>query len=455
MMPVKTIEDLAEGQITEADYYSANGQLLIGKGETLSARHLSLLRHRNIYEVHFTLDSPKPPEPAKPAGTGSLTAIPPETNISSPVPEHLLMAVPGATNDDEAYEKLSSGRLFESLDRGMRLERVIDSPVGRSFGSSMHQQFLVHRPAIYKSEIAHTYEDAIQSVGNILTRLTGGSRVDTGSIRALIERFLTPFISDRNIILSIATRKVSNRDGLYYHALNVALLSMNLAASAGFSEEQVVQVGIGALLHDVGMLLVPEGIRFKEGRLTDAEWFEVRKHPLYGIHIIDRLTRLPDAVKYITYQTHERENGKGYPKQRPGHLIHNFAKIVQIADIFDAVASPRPYRVAYTPFKGVEMLIKLGKQKLISEQLVTTMLKSVSLFPVGSLVELSDGRIGQVIASNEYHLAHPLISIVAERDRVLLPQSSTYLTDLSKEPDIQVVRSYPFGTFGCDALYGF
>jgi HD-GYP domain-containing protein (c-di-GMP phosphodiesterase class II) len=250
-------------------------------------------------------------------------------------------------------------------------------------------------------------------------------------------------------------QKMDRLDPLYNHVLNVALLSMNLAAASNFSEEQVIQIGMGALLHDVGMLLVPKVIRDKEGRLSDEEWYEIRKHPLFGIHIIDRMMRLPDAVKYITYQTHERENGKGYPKQRSGRLIHNYAKIVQIADIFDAVSSPRPYRIAYTPYKGVEMLIKMGKQKLISEVYVNTMLKSISLFPVGSMVEISDGRLAQVIAANEYHLGRPLLSVVSENGGKVLAPSNTYSLDLTLEPTIQVVRSLPFDALGCDVLYGF
>ena len=207
-------------------------------------------------------------------------------------------------------------------------------------------------------------------------------------------------------------------------------------------------------MHDLGMLLVPPAIRFKEGRLDDEEWYEIRKHPLFGLHIIDRTLRLPDAAKYITYQIHERENGKGYPKQRSGHLIHNFAKITMIADIFEAVSAPRPYRRAFAPYKGMEMLIKMGKQQLISEHFVMAMLKSVSLFPVGSIVELNDGRIGQVIAANRFHLARPLVSIVSEKEQPLLDSSETYPVDLSNDTSLQIIRSLPFGSIDCDILYG-
>jgi HD-GYP domain-containing protein (c-di-GMP phosphodiesterase class II) len=212
---------------------------------------------------------------------------------------------------------------------------------------------------------------------------------------------------------------------------------------------------MGALLHDLGMLLVPPSIRFKERRLTEEEWYEIRKHPLFGMHIIDRLVRLPDSVKYIAYQMHERENGMGYPKQRPSRLIHNFAKIAQVADVFEAVSSPRPYRRAFAPFKGMEMLIRMGKQGLLNEHYVTAMLKSVSLFPVGSIVELNDGRMAQVIAANEFRYARPMLSIISKPNGSLLGPSDIYTLDMSFDTSIQVVRSLPFDYLECDSMYGF
>ncbi|MCX7725902.1 MAG: hypothetical protein N2053_03520, partial [Chitinispirillaceae bacterium] len=110
---------------------------------------------------------------------------------------------------------------------------------------------------------------------------------------------------------------------------------------------------------------------------------------------------------------------------------------------------------AYTPYKGVEMLIKMAKQNFISENVVNALLKSVSIFPVGSMVELSDGRIARVISANEYHLARPVVSIIAEKNGVLLSPSDVYTVDLSVETSIQIIKSLPFNSIKCDVLHGF
>ena len=343
-MPVILVDDLIEGQVTESDYYSAKGQLLIAKGEIITDQHLSLLRRRNIFEIHLHYEERESDKNASHAAvpdqavfTGSATGR--ENFLLN---ELLPLEKWQIKQGTEGYEQLLANRSIDSLDRALRLERISDHPVGRAFRSGMRQQFLFHRSTAYKNDISQIYSNALETIKIVLNRLVNGMSVDAGTLRSLVERFIKPFLNDRNIVLSIAMQKVDRHDPLYNHVLNVCLLAMNIAAACDFSEEQVILVGMGALLHDIGMLLIPQSIRFKEGRLNEEEWYEIRKHPLFGIHIIDRMLRIPDTVKYITYQIHERENGKGYPKQRSGRFIHNFAKIAQIADIFDAVSSPRP-----------------------------------------------------------------------------------------------------------------
>jgi hypothetical protein len=103
----------------------------------------------------------------------------------------------------------------------------------------------------------------------------------------------------------------------------------------------------------------------------------------------------------------------------------------------------------------MEMLIKMGKQKLLNEYYVTEMLRSASLFPVGSMVQLSDGRIAQVIAANEYRLARPLVSVIIEPNRPLLVGSEIYSLDLAQETSIQVIKSLPFDHLDLDIMHGF
>lgn len=452
-MPTIPIESLEVGKITDADYYSADGRLLIGKGETIRQEHLELMRRRNIWEIYYYTTDEESSDIIETKQEDRLNVVDKSDKIL--IESDRLNSQWGIKKGKEGFEQLLNEKTFETLDRALKLEKISDIPVGEALKNKMKQKFIDHRPESYKKEISLIYKNAHDSLKNVVHKLINGTKVEQDNIRSIVENFIEPFVDDRNIILSIASQKLDIDDPVYAHMINVSLISMNIGTAMNYSKEQVIQIGIGALLHDIGMLFISPSIRFKQGRLNEEEWYEVRKHPLLGIHILDQTTRLPDTVKYVTYQIHERENGVGYPKQRSGRLIHNFARISQVADIFDAISSPRPYRNAYTPYKGVEMLIKMSKQNLVSEKVVNALLKSVSIFPVGSMVELSDGRIARVISANEYHLARPFVSIIVEKGGVLLSPSDVYTLDLSVETSIQIIKSLPFNSIQCDLFHGF
>jgi HD-GYP domain-containing protein (c-di-GMP phosphodiesterase class II) len=221
----------------------------------------------------------------------------------------------------------------------------------------------------------------------------------------------------------------------------VCLLAINIAAAAKYSERQILEIGMGALLHDVGMLLIPEEIRFKKGRLSQEEWFEVQKHAILGLHLLEKVAQVSDPILYITYQTHERENGKGYPKQRSGRFIHSYAKVVQVADVYESLCSQRDYRPPFIPYRAMELLIKMSSRNLLAIEYVKAFLSYASLFPIGSVVELNDHRVARVVQANEKQQAKPVLSVIMDSQGNIIPQKKIYQVDLSKEPDFQIIRA--------------
>jgi HD-GYP domain-containing protein (c-di-GMP phosphodiesterase class II) len=213
---------------------------------------------------------------------------------------------------------------------------------------------------------------------------------------------------------------------------------------------------MGALLHDVGMLLIPEEIRFKKGRLSKDEWYEVQKHAILGMHVLEKIPHLPESALYVAYQTHERENGKGYPKQRTGRFIHAFAKIVQVADVYESLCSPRDYRPPYLPYRAMELLIKMSVRNLLSIDFVKAFLAYASLFPIGSVVELSNHCIARVVQANELHQTKPLVSVIMDHQGALLSREKIYQMDLSRETSVQITRAIePANLPKFDIMLGF
>jgi HD-GYP domain-containing protein (c-di-GMP phosphodiesterase class II) len=449
------IESLFPGHVTEGEYCNNDGKLLIAAGVTITQHHIDSLLRRNVFELYLKdkhseirkiIDSD-----LKNINELHIDQRPEADSNITEVLKQLGLTASG----EEGYKQLAESHLVKGLDRTLSMGRISDRPIGKTIKNEMQQLFISARPEQYKQEISMSYGLALNEVRKLLTTLASGSKVDSNKIRAIVETFMKTFVIDHNILLAMSTLKPAPEDYLFHHSLNVCLLTINIAASAGYSEEQMIQMGMGALLHDVGMLLVPESIRLKTGRLTNDEWYEIRKHPLLSLHLLDKLVSLPDAIKFITYQIHERENGTGYPKNRSSRLIHAYAKIAQVADIFEAVSSPRIYRQAYAPYKGMEMLIKMTRTGLINSEFVKSFLSFASLFPIGSLVQLNDNRIGRVISANQTKFAKPLISILAESNGQVLKPEQIYQVDLSTETDIQVIRSLPFESVSKDILHGF
>lgn len=237
--------------------------------------------------------------------------------------------------------------------------------------------------------------------------------------------------------------------------MNVCLLSINIAAAAGYSESQVVEIGMAALLHDIGMTLIPESIRYKSGALNEDEHFEVHKHPVMGLHLLQKVSSIPDSVSFVAYQHHEREDGKGYPKARKGRFLHSYARIVMIADVFEALSSPRAFRPAHIPYKAMENMLTFARQGLFDRDFIKALINYASLFPVGSLVRLSTQEVAKVVEASHGHHTKPVVSIITDAKGSLLPGEKTRQVDLSKETNVKIIQALGNAAVKTEIMTGF
>jgi HD-GYP domain-containing protein (c-di-GMP phosphodiesterase class II) len=455
---------LVPGLVAEENYYTENGELLIAKGITILQNHLDVMMRRNIFEVYQNDCSEdeeirhiisKEFDPLDALNLNETITENPKTltwqeiGLNYPVLKTIKPGEAGA---------LQLQQTKKALDLDSRLPRDIASnkPIGLPLRERAYQISIEKRTPDYKKEISLSYKEAVNRVKSVLNALANGKGVDEWTLRSIVNLFIKTYLTDRNILLNIANIKSTDIDYLYHHALNVCLLSINIAAAAKYSERQISEIGMGALLHDAGMLLIPNEIRFKKGRLSKDEWYEIQKHAILGLHLLEKVSRTPDTVLYIAYQTHERENGKGYPKQRDGRFIHPYAKIVQIADVYESLCAPRDYRPPFIPYRAMELLIKMSSRNLLSVEFVKAFLTYASLFPIGSIVELNNHQVARVIQSNERHLAKPIVSIIMDSTGELLYNNSIYQIDLSQEPSLQIIRALQPGDLPkIDIMHGF
>ncbi len=198
-------------------------------------------------------------------------------------------------------------------------------------------------------------------------------------------------------------------DSTYVHSLNVSLICCVLAKWLNFSKEDSDILVLAGMLHDLGKLTIPDSIIKKPGKLTEEEYAIIKTHSKKGYEILKN-QNLPQEVKYAALMHHERCDGSGYPYGLSYHKIDRFARLISIADVYDAMTSARVYRGPLSPFSVVDVFEKEGLQKYDPEYILVFLEHIVNTY-LNNRVLLSDGRKGEVVLINKLALSRPLIQL--------------------------------------------
>jgi len=249
----------------------------------------------------------------------------------------------------------------------------------------------------------------------------------------LVEDLLNSVKNDEDL-LTILTDTFIYDEYIYQHSFQVTLYSLAIAKELGYSYNDLKIIGMGALLHDVGKMAIPTDILLKPGKLTDDEYEIMKTHARSGFDILRNLHTVSLLVAHCAFQHHERLDGSGYPRGLVDHEIHPYAKIIAVADVFDAVTSNRVYRKKMLPHQGVN-IIDSGSGTLFDSRVVEALKRSIAHYPNGSIVLLSDGRRGVVARQNSDYPAYPYVRIFEEKNELV---KSTYLINLAEEMSISI-----------------
>lgn len=224
---------------------------------------------------------------------------------------------------------------------------------------------------------------------------------------------------------------------LFQHAVNVAVLAGVIGIAKGYNRQQLEELGVGALLFDIGMTKVPAQLLNKQGELTEAEKTLVERHTTDGFDILRKQHDISLLSAHCALQHHERFDGSGYPRGLKSDEIHMYAQIIGLADTYDALTSPRPHRKRYTPSEAIELLFASGNT-LFDFELIKLFCKHISVYPVATTVLLSTGQIAVVSANNSLAVHRPTVRIVEEKDGSR--PTKPYEIDLKNEVNILIVK---------------
>lgn len=201
----------------------------------------------------------------------------------------------------------------------------------------------------------------------------------------------------------------SSDDSVYSHSLNVAMISRILGKWLKWTSADLDNLVIAGLLHDIGKIMIPPEILNKEGKLTDEEFEQIRWHPRAGYDLIKDL-KIDSRIKKAALQHHERCDGSGYPMKASEIMLDDFAMVVAIADVYDAMTAARKYRAPLCPFQVIREFEHDGYHKYKTEFLLT-FLRHIATTYQNNRVILSDGRAAKIILLNQNALSEPLVQL--------------------------------------------
>lgn len=264
----------------------------------------------------------------------------------------------------------------------------------------------------FDEELAHAeklYRNAKPQLVSMFQEARLGKAIDAGRAAALADEIGQSVTRNPDAFISLARLKTSD-EYTFMHSVAVCALMTALARQLGLDDETTHKAGLGGLMHDVGKAKVAIEILNKPGALTDAEFAHVRKHPELG-HTILLEGNTPHAdVLDIVLHHHEKMDGSGYPHRLRGEQISVLARMGAICDVYDAITSNRPYKAGWTPAESIRKMASWCGGHF-DEPMFQAFVKSIGIYPVGSLVKMESGRLAIVIEQNSSSLLMPVVKV--------------------------------------------
>ena len=253
------------------------------------------------------------------------------------------------------------------------------------------------------------YENCIDYLKHIIINLTTGVKVEYDKILNFFH-ILYEYSDHVDLIVECLNKIKSYDEYTLSHSLNVAMYSMLIGKWLRLPEHHVKDIILAGLLHDIGKMKIPKSILNKNGKLTSYEYEIIKNHTLLGYELANNITHMPKDVKDTILMHHVREDNTGYPYHNSKKELNLYAKIVSIADVFDAITSRRVYKEKETPFVAFKMFLTTGSYQF-DTKILKTFLTNMSVNYIGSKVRLCNGTIGEIVYIPPQNILDPIVKI--------------------------------------------
>ena len=284
---------------------------------------------------------------------------------------------------------------------------------------------------------ASTREVAYNTVQKISEYIGNGKEtyLQMGLVRNTILKMIDDLLYNFDILGNLSEIRGYD-DYTFHHSINTTIFSLVMGIGCDYKESQLLELGMGVLMHDIGKLKVSDKILNKVDPLTEEEFEEIKKHTIYGYEILRQNQDISLLASHVALQHQEKWNGSGYPRGLKGKEIHEYARIAAIGDVYEALTSKRVYRGPMEPYQAYEYIMA-NSGTHFDPQSLTVFAKKIAVYPTGSGVLLSNGQRGNVVKQNPAFPNRPYVRMLYDEMEKLLNPPVDY--NLADHPSLMIV----------------
>jgi putative nucleotidyltransferase with HDIG domain len=271
-----------------------------------------------------------------------------------------------------------------------------------------------------------------EAVVSMFQEVRMGKAVDHEAAAALVEEISDSVMRNPGALISLARLKTAD-DYTYMHSVAVCALMVALARQLGLDEKNTREAGMAGLLHDLGKAVMPMEVLNKPGKLTDEEFRIMKSHPVEGHRMLVEGGAVGTIPLDVCLHHHEKVDGSGYPKGLKGTEISLHAKMGAVCDVYDAITSNRPYKAGWDPAESIRKMTEWSRGHF-DERVFQAFVKSIGIYPTGSLVRLTSGRLGVVVEQSPKSLLTPTVKVFfSTKSKTYIPPETIDLAKQSAE----------------------
>ncbi|MDR2482425.1 MAG: HD-GYP domain-containing protein [Treponema sp.] len=287
------------------------------------------------------------------------------------------------------------------------------------------------------------YTGLIEQMNTVFERISAGGKSDPAELDQIVDRLLQLVRAEQTSIIGYVLGSVVKGNPLAKNAVNTAILTALICGEFKITGRPFIQAVTAALLHDAGMLWLSPNIVSKQGSLSESEMQLMRTHPIYSYTIACREFAFPDEMGRIVLQHHERWDGEGYPNRFRGKRIDPWARIISVADAFEAMVSEKSYRNSMIGYQAMKNLLADNAMRF-DPDVLKAFIKTMGIYPIGSLVLLNNRVIARVVKVQRDAPLRPRVRILIDQTGAAYNPHEGPLIDLVQEKSLFIARPMEF-----------